>query len=223
MGDSGCLPRGGHQHGHCQGPQQRVCALACLTTWGTAWPPACLPNTGGPNLRGRGGGRTPILGKRGTVHGGSTMCCMVVSLLCTYDLHYKPHSPLKLASNGQRCPNWTRQGDHVSHLMWNSCWNSNIVRLKNCLVGQTDLTMCPIASGSWEIVVADSGALMKRKWTIGKCLSVCTGGGSVRLERMQSRRGGWGCNQLTSIIKAFTLGAIPFRCKYNTGQAYLPW
>ena len=114
MGDSGCLPRGGHQHGHCQGPQQRVCALACLTTWGTAWPPACLPNTGGPNLRGRGGGRTPILGKRGTVHGGSTMCCMVVSLLCTYDLHYKPHSPLKLASNGQRCPNWTRQGDCVA-------------------------------------------------------------------------------------------------------------
>ena len=30
--------------------------VACLTTWGTAWPPACVPNTGGPNLRGRWGG-----------------------------------------------------------------------------------------------------------------------------------------------------------------------
>ena len=39
--------------------------VACLTTRGTAWPPACVPNTGGPNLRGRRRG-TPILGKQAT-------------------------------------------------------------------------------------------------------------------------------------------------------------
>ena len=46
-------------------PNTPVSMVACLTTRGTAWPPACVPNTGGPNLRGRRRG-TPILGKQAT-------------------------------------------------------------------------------------------------------------------------------------------------------------
>ena len=48
-------------------PNTPVSMVACLTTRGTAWPPACVPNTGGPNLRlGRRRRRPPILGKEAT-------------------------------------------------------------------------------------------------------------------------------------------------------------
>ena len=59
--------------------------VACLTTWGTAWPPACVPNTGGPNLRGRWGEGAPILGKQQTVQ---------QNTLPHNGLHRVPASPL---------------------------------------------------------------------------------------------------------------------------------